>query len=429
MEPEYARPQKLSEKAGLLEDYTYAFLTDHNSVIYSSIYDKTEKPWTSNDIKPTDDFLEVEGFETWDLLNYENSGMATGAYLASQVFRYKVKNDKGAMKRARGAFEGIYHIYNIGCQKEEGYFPKPYGGRLSKEASTDQYLYVMKAMMIYLSIAAEDHSSKIQVMIPKMTDFWMKRNYCRSYFGIKDMSWPLGRFPVFLIMAYKVSNQKKYLDEFIRLNEEKRLYLRPTESQLAPRLDDPEKLSNYEKEQGKGFLLGSLDECAAMDIMALDECLQHSDAYKQYWLKSMKQMWLEGNLELTESGLGRFRFFYDSLSGKISSPEPGYTCDCNRINWDFWRWAGKIFTPRSTMLARAGVNVARWLPQENAEKVTRSILNKIEISQMCQYIDPDGKQILDKHHFMCHQICSDAIVNWLWAYWQGCFDGLISEKE
>ena len=410
---------KLFEKAELFGKYTHERLIDPNGIVYSSINDRTEKPWAAKDLKPDDDFLKVEGFETWELLNYENSGMTTGAYLAAQSFRYRATDSEQAMEYARRAFEGICRIYEIGSQKEEGYFPKPYGGRYSEEASTDQYLYAMKGMMIYLPIAAEDHVSAIRRMIPKMAEFWMKRGYRRSYFGIKDMLWPLARFPSLLIMAYKVSGDEKYLDEFRRLNEEEKVYLKPGESQLASRLER-NSLTDYEKQQGKGFLLGGLDGCAAMDIMELDECLQYSDEHREYWLKSMKQMWREGQLGLTHNGLSRFRFFYDPSTGKISAPHPGHTSDSNPLNWDFWSWTGNILTPHSTMLARAGVNVAKWLPAEHAEEVIYKILSKLELNQMRQYIDPDGKQMLEKHRFMCHQICCDAVVNWLWAYWQDC---------
>ena len=43
---------------------------------------------------------------------------------------------------------------------------------------------------------------------------------------------------------------------------------------------------------------------------------------------------------------------------------------------------------------------------------------------MKEYIDPDGKQMLDKHRYLCHVIVGVTITNWLWAYWQGKYNGI-----
>jgi hypothetical protein len=264
-------------------------------------------------------------------------------------------------------------------------------------------------------------------MIPKMVDFWVQRKYRRTYFGIKDMLWPLGRFPSLLLMAYKVSGQQIYLDEFNRLNEQEKVYLSPADSQIYCRtnVDGPIEFSDYEKRKGNKFLLRGIGECSAMDIMELDECLQHSDAYKEYWLKSMKQMWFEGKLELVENGLSRGMLLYDPKTGNVSSPDSEYYSESNAMDWSFIRWTGGFLSSRSTILARVAVNVAKWLPQENASEVVIKILSEISPSDMKQYIDPDGKQILDKHRYQCHEVCSDSIVNWLWAYWQGRCEHLL----
>jgi hypothetical protein len=419
----------LKTKAGLLEEYTENFLVDTYGVLYCFINDRTQKPWTTGDFKPGDDFLKVPGFDDAEVSNYENSGMTTGAYLAAQSFKYKSTRDPVALKIAGRTFEGICHIYALGLRKEEGYFPKTYGGKYSEEASTDQYLYAMKGMMVYLDIAPPDHTRAIRSMIPRVVDFWVKRKYRRSYFGIKDMLWPLGRFPSLLIMAWKVSGEQKYLDEFYRLNEEEKVYLEPTEARIGPRLKKPWQFTEYEKSQDNKLLQRGIEECAAMDIMELDECLQHSDAYKEHWLNSIRQMWREGKLGLTSGGLARVTFLYDPADGTVSVPPPGFIEDNNPINWSFESWAGGFLTARSTMLARVGVHVAKWLPEENASSTLLQILSNIDPNQLRQYIDPDGKQLLEKHRFMCHQVSVDAVTNWLWAYWQGCCEGIITLKD
>ncbi len=425
MKPKVVGASSLADKAELLESYAEKYLVDPHGVLYCFINDRTQKPWTRDDFTPDYDFLKVPGFDDAEVSNYENSGMTTGAYLAAQSFKYKSTRDPLALKLAGRTFDGIRHIYALGLQKEEGYFPKNYGDRYSEEASTDQYLYAMKGMTAYFDIAPPDHVRAIRSMIPRMVDFWVKRKYRRSYFGIKDMLWPLGRFPALLLMAWKMSGDKKYLDEFYRLNEEEKVYLKPAEAQLGPRLNQPWQFTDYEKSRGNKFFLRGIEECAAMDIMELDECLQHSDAYRQHWLNSIRQMWREGKLALTSGGLARVTFLYDPADTAVSTPSPGFINDGNPINWSFESWAGGFLTARSTMLVRVGVHVAKWLPDENAPSTIREILSDIDPNCLRQYIDPDGKQMLEKHRFMCHEVCVDAVANWLWAYWQARFEGII----
>ena len=416
----------LEKKEVSLRQYVEKYVVDHNGLLCSSLYDETLKPWTPEDIKPTDEFINIP-YKIWDILNYENSGMTTGAYLAAQSYRFLVTKCDDAFRLAQRSFCGIRYIYELGKQNEEGYFPKTYGGIYSEEASTDQYLYAMKGMMAYRYIAPEEDLQIIKNMITKMTDFWVKRKYRRTYFGIKEMLWPLGRFPSLLLMAYKVSGEHKYIDEFKRLNEKEMVYLAPADSQLYCRInnDRPIEFSEYEKRKGNKVLFRAIGECAAMDIMELDECLQHSDVYKEYWLRSMKQAWYEGKLELTDNGLSQWMFLYDPETRQVSVPEPEYYSESDAMDWSFLRWVGGFLSPRSTMLARVGVNVAKWLPEENAGETLVTILEKISPDDMKQFIDPDGKQILDKHRYQCHEICVDAIVNWLWAYWQGRYERVV----
>lgn len=161
----------------------------------ASIDDRTNKPWAPGYIKPTDDFLEVPGFEPWEFMNYENSGMTTGAYLAALSYQHRVTGESEVLSRAERTFQGLVHIYNIGRQQEEGYFPKTYGGRISHEISTDQYLYAIWGLIAYKEIAPEADVATIVHMVASMVDFWTKRDYRYDYFAFKDMLWPMGRFP------------------------------------------------------------------------------------------------------------------------------------------------------------------------------------------------------------------------------------------
>jgi hypothetical protein len=310
-------------------------------------------------------------------------------------------------------------------QKEEGYFPKSYGARISHEISTDQYLYAIKGMMAYRSIAPPDHVAAIGRMIPKMVDFWVKREYRHDYFAIKDMLWPLGRFPSLLFAAYAVSGEGRYRDEARRLNQTHHVYRHPADSQIMVRLEQKSPFNDLEKRLGNRYLGLCIGECAAMDIMELDECLQHSQDYQTQWLASMAMSWREGKLPLVDRGLSRNWVLYDPANGHVTSPDPQFTGGPDTLKWSYMQWICGSLTARSTMLARVGVHVAKWLPDAGAGETVERILSGVVLADMRHNIDPDGKQMRPEHQFLCKLVDVDAITNWLWAYWQGRHEGVI----
>jgi hypothetical protein len=418
-------PDNLERKAQEIEDFVERLLIDSNGVVYSGIHSETLKPWAENDLGPSDDYIPVPGFEAWEILNYENAGMTTGAYLAAQSFRYRVTGDREALTRASRSFGGLCWIYRLGMQKEEGYFPKSYGGRISHEISTDQYLYAIKGMMAYRSIAPSEHVAAIGRMIPKMVDFWVKREYRHDYFAIKDMLWPLGRFPSLLLAAYVVSEEERYRAEARRLNQAHHVYRYPADSQIMVRLEQKSPFNDLEKRLGNRYLGLCIGECAAMDIMELDECLQHSQEYQTQWLASMAMSWREGKLPLVDRGLSRNWVLYDPANGQVSSPDPQFTGGPDTLGWSYMQWICGSLTARSTMLARVGVHVAKWLPDAGAAETVERILSGITLADMRHNIDPDGRQMRPEHRFLCKLVDVDAIANWLWAYWQGRHEGVL----
>lgn len=417
--------KSLDQKAQQIEQFTEEKLIDEHGVLYASINEDTLLPWTAADIAPTDDYLIVPGFTTWEMLNYENSGMTSGAYLAALSYQYRVTEDPEVLERASRTFRGLCHFYDIGRELQEGFFPKAYGGRFSTEISTDQYLYAIKGMMAYLPIASAEDAAAIRRMIPKMVDFWVERDYRYDYFGIENMQWPLGRFPSLLLAAYTVSGDEKYRIEAERLNREHEVYLHPADSQLLMREQLKVPFGEVEQRLGNVYLGFWIHECSAMDIMELDECLQHSASYREDWLRSMAMSWQEGKLALVENGMARAWTTYDPATGEASSPTPQMTGIDGDIRWEHMQWIGDYLSSRSTMLARVGVHVAKWLPEENAAETVQQILRDIPFEYMRHYMYFNEEQLLDRHRFLARQVDVDAISNWLWAYWQGRYEGVV----
>jgi len=424
-----AAVMSLADKAQWFDCFVQERLVDPHGAVYSKINVETGRPFVDGDLPEGSECIPVKGFSTPDILNYEDAGIASGSYLAALTYRYLATGDPEALRQAGRTFEGIAWIYDLGREREEGYFPKPYGGRCSSETSSDQYLYTMKSMMAYRQIAPAEHRERIIRMIPKMADFWITRDYKLSYFGIENMQWPIGRFACFAVMAHAVGGERKYLDEFTRLNEDLGVYKKPWESQVYNRrTEDPELFCEYEKSRGRKYLIAFTPFCAAMDIMGLDECLRHSDAHPDDWKRVMKIMWEEGKLLLAENGYAYMKALYDLDTGQVTVPtEAGFTIKPEKLElaWSFVGWIGKIYMPSSAHLARVAVNVHRWLGLAEAKTVLLKVLEGIQTDRVTDYLPADDTQMLTKHLFLTRQVCSVSIASWLWAYWQGRAEGLV----
>jgi hypothetical protein len=143
--------------------------------------------------------------------------MVTGAYLEAMLCRYEVDGDIQAMCRARRCFEAICYIYGIGKQLEEGFIPKIYDNKFSMQTSSDQILYVIGALDHYHRHATQSEKPVVSNMIANIVRFWVNRDYKFTYFALKDMQWPLGRFPANLLMAYRHSGEDVFKKEYERL--------------------------------------------------------------------------------------------------------------------------------------------------------------------------------------------------------------------
>lgn len=420
----------LAEKAVRIEQYIEDHFIDQDGMVYACINSVTHRPWIEQDFAAGDDCQPVLGITPWDFVNYENSGMTTGSYLAAQSFKWRVTKDERAYARAKKAFKGICRIYELGRQKEEGFFPKTYGGRFSHELSSDQYQWAIKGMMEWLPVAPWDDAASIRRMVPKMVDYWMKRKYHHDYFALKDLEWPLGRFVSLLYAAHAASGDQKYLDEAERLHDERNVHLNPPDGQILHRARAGDAFSEIEKSLGDCYLAphGTV-EVAAMDIMDLDLCLNLSKSRTENWLQSVATMWEEGTLCLDEDGFGRVSMVYDPRTSKSWSPEPQWIGGQDPLNWGYLRYIGGHTTARSTQLARVGIHVAKWLPEKDAMVIVKKILRNVDMDRMLHVIDPDGHQVPDPFKFMCRMQDGDAITNWLWAYWQGRFEGRITADE
>ncbi len=404
----------LAGRARAVEDWVEERFIDPHGVVYTALDRQTARPLTASCFDALVDMQKyVPGVAPADFWNYENCGMTTGAYLQALITRYEVAGDAEALARARRCFQALRHIYDMGKELEEGFFPKIYGGRFSNQTSTDQVLYAVMALDRFAPHAEASECAEIARMIARMIDFWVKRKYRYLYYHVPDMLWPLARFPSLLLLAYKHSGDAKFQDEYRRLLAEG-VNRQPGESRLLRKRSGAAKTSDYEREQ-HAWLIAHLADAATMDIMELDYLLRHDpqNSWAGCWRESVRTMWEEGRLSIGEDGTYYIEVLVDMDTGAARRPV---------AHWG----AGPRITGASSgwgsMIARAGVQAAAHLADPQAAIViARKVLTAQDIPDFTYMNDPDRwpPELRYKTKFLS----GDAVANWLWAYWQGRRDG------
>jgi len=372
----------------------HKFLEDHfldpNGVIYTQIDEETLR---------TVDAETFAGAETpaWypvgmtlpDFWSYENCGMTTGGYLSAlctMLADDRRKDRERLRKQAQRTFRALHHIYTIGMQWEEGFFPKIWGNRFSRQTSTDQYLYAMFSMDQYYPIAPEEERGLIRRMIPAMAEFWRKRNYILTYYHVEDMVWPPLRFPPLLLLACKYMPEESMKEEALRI--------------LAENLEKiPE---NSRRKSGR---LYHLADAVTMDVMNLILMLKSEflpSSFRPALLAGMEKIWFEARQTLTEDG-----FYWSSMPCDRSSGVviPGTEAQYGaRSAW-------------STMVVRAGLQLSGYLPSlmEETRRCAERVLAKLTPETMYYYHPDDAGKLDPDKRFAVRFLSGDAAVNYLWT--------------
>jgi len=412
----------LLERAKDMEAWAEKHFIDSNGVVYTMIDCATEAPLTDNFFEPEAESFPMPGCTPAEFWNYENCGMTTGAYLQAMVCRYEATRDSGAMAQARRSYQALRHVYEMGKQLEEGFFPKIYGGRFSTQTSTDQVLYAVLALDRYAAQATDDERRDIANMIGNMIRFWSKRDFKYNYYNVVNMQWKLARFPSLLLLAYRHTNDSVFRTECDRLLAQG-VNRYPGEEQLRPKRAGERPLSDYEQQQG-AWMISNMADCATMDVMELDYLLR-SDPDSEWvptWRQSMRQMWEEGALTIAPDGKVYVNVLVDMKTGKPRPPDPILFDWLDAYGWSYVRYVSGAKSGWSSMIARAGVQAAPHVPDPKPVVAeARRILTALDIKDLTYLEQPE--RLLPRHRFMTRFYSGDAMTNWLWSYWQGKISG------
>ena len=406
----------MTERASQFTSILTEVAADEEHIIRTVIHFDEMRPLEDDDLPQS--LWWREGCSPSGFYCYEDAGMTTGSFLASQSLRYLVTGKEEAKHNADNAFRGVCFIYELGKEKVEGYFPKPYGKKISDQISRDQYLYVLNGLANYHRIVDEKTQRQIQRMMAKMADYWISINYTDSYFGLpassnlRDFMGPL--FLGIMRIPYTYTGDKKYLREYERLFAEERLGARMPETLRGLFL-------RGEKYDGATYFRQQ-ENPVMMKTMAIDHLWpvdsEHGDLWRQA-LQAFRDDVLTISLE-RNSGLNYNVVGFDVKRNSTFMTEPGVIKELeNPLNLPFLTWGGLRKTAGSAQIAYAAAVIGDRLGDRETIKTAADILGKMDLSKFRGFTVPDKSHLPPGYDWEIKMLHSCYLSYWLWAYWLG----------
>jgi hypothetical protein len=347
---------------------------------------------------------------------YEDAGMTTGAFLSAQSLRYRATGEPAARSLAGLAFDGIRYIYDLGRQKTEGFFPKPYDAQFSEQISRDQYLYVMAGLSNYAAIADDPTRREIAHMMGKMADYWIAINYRVGYFNLPAAS-HLDDFMGSLFLgtirlAHTLTGEARFRKEYDRLFHQQRLGQRMGETLIAH-------FRNGGTYDGATYLRQS-ENAIALKSMAIDHLWDADPDHRPLWKHALEQFWNDDLLAPLDrrSGLNYFVVGYDARKDATFLIEPGVISQLhNPLNLSFLTWGGRRQSAGSAQTAYAAAVIARRLNRPDAAALAHDILKKTDLPKFLAWNVADAAHLPPGHEWEAHILRSSYLAYWLWTYW------------
>lgn len=338
---------------------------------------------------------------------FENASMATGAFMNSEILRYRRTGEPGALAQAKVFFHALWRIFCLGKASASGFFTKPYGRRLSPETSTDQVLYACSGMESFYPFATRSEQKQIREMLPEMVAFWIRRDYRYHYFNLHpdDWQWPIMRFPPLLLLAMQFSQDPVFRQEYERLvhhtavseNEcldKKRFGIIP----LSPLEHDLH-----------GYIVNNSADRITMDTMQYDILLRFDpgNTLASVWKNNLRLLWKDCSLALLQDGKALTSHLVDFQTGRARRLPVDPT-------WEKLYLSGAS-TGWSTMIVRAGLQIAKHLPELAAatREAAENVVQKLAFEELSYYDEPE--RFLPSQRFKTRFLSGDSVGNFLWT--------------
>lgn len=414
----------LHERAKEFESIVDSCLIDEHGLLMSSLNIDTMKPFSHGYFDGMN-ILNYPG-KNWDdfsdFLSHENVGMCSGAFLAAMIWKYRATKNQEALEKARRTFRGIKWLFDISQEIDDGFYCKCYGGKLSNQISSDQYIYTFAGLNEFMVFAGHEERSQCVEMIEKMARYWIRKDYSYPYYG-KPLNWPLERFPGFAWFAYHHTGKQEFLDEFNRLcaipEVMKKIPFGSTLEDMLATLRTREIYHDFEKNtQVRHFL--SMPETMQSGFLSLEAMLEYHAPHRDVWLKKTRKL-LERNISfIADDGYAMCSSLYNLENGTISEVRERMCCPEEiSENWKFWSLVCCLRSGmQAVMFARACVGMQGYVTDTKALAIAMHILKNITHDKMHWFVDIDGKQFPDDLKWMDKFYSGDAVAHWLWTYWQ-----------
>ncbi len=408
--------EKLSKKSLELTDVICKVAMDNDYIVRAELHLDKLRPLEKEDIPSSTFCFDKIIDDPAGFYSYEDAGMTTGIFLASQSIRYKLTNNSNALHNANNAFTGIEKIYELGKQETEGFFPKPYGKKTSKEISRDQYLYVLEGLREYHEIAGDAKQKKIKEMARNLGRYWVNINYSHPYLGLsknEHLSDFMGSLFLGIIgTAYQISKDAFLLKEYKRLLQEHNLGKRMPETLRSQFL-------NGKKYDG-GMYFRSHQHCMSMKTLAVEMLWDYDLDNRPLWKKSLRAFWEDDLLVGFDpaDGLCYGIVGFNPADNNTYLTNPGVIKELeNPLNISHLTWGGRRKTAMSTQLAFSAIFIADRLGDNEALEIANAILEKVELEKCSEYIIADQEDLPPGEEYRVNLLNVCYLCSWLWAYW------------
>ena len=408
--------KNLADIADEIEQIVEDRLLDSNGLLLSLLTPE-QKPFPPGYFSKGKETITIPGYEKLDFsdfLNYENTGMVQGTFLSAMCLKYKCTGNENTLSKARRTFKGICRVYDMSQEIAQGFYCKPWGGRLTNETSSDQYIYTMTGLDDFFELALPEEKKRIRSMIVAMANFWLERRYCWNYYG-QSLEWPKMRFISLMALAVKHGGGDKFLNEWKRLDR-----VQQSTSETPFRSTVPEK----EFEQNAVKILSVHPDSCLSTFLSLESAMKQDN--KPFYLDICRRSFEYGCLGLTDDG-NTFAFLIrDKESGGLKELEqvsynPGAFTPLSRIIGPYRRGG-----MQNLMFARFAASYEAYAPECGGLALAEGVLRKVGVKHLTWYEDP-FLIMPPEIQWKVNVFSGDAAAHWLWCYWKLAEQNAITE--
>jgi hypothetical protein len=406
----------LADRAAVYTRLLAEVAADEKGIVRASIHFDEKRPLREGDLPTVP--LQREGGTAVGFHAYEDAGMTTGAFLVSQCLRYQVTGDAEARAHADRLFGAIRHIYELGSTEREGFFPKPYDGRISDQISRDQYIFVMNGLAAYQAMASDAERIMIRRMLTRMAGYWIDIDYTTRYFELPpsnhlhDYMGPL--FLGVIQLAARTGDAPCLAAEYERLINAERLGVRMKET-LRNRFHNGELYDG-------GTYFRQNENPIMMKSMAVDTLWDDDPERRPFWREAL-EAFRDDDLAIAMDEENRLTYAmvgYDAGRDEMYLTDPGVIPELeNPLNLPKLTWGGLRKTPGSTQVAYAATVIGHRLEDLRFVELARNILENTDTAAFRAVTVPSPEHLVPGSEWEVHDLKTCYLAYWLWAYWLG----------